>query len=232
MNPDGLEKQEELTVKKLVLLMILIALVAGCHRMHHEIRGSGKVQSEKRDVGAFTSISAEGAFDIHVVCQKSQSLEMEGDDNILPLVSTEVSNHVLHIKNVRGYSVSRPITLKISVPDLEGVASSGAGAMEVSELKNEKFEIDANGAPTIRAVGETKLLIIDASGAGNIDTHRLRAARVEVDSKGVSTVEVYAGEQLDATVSGPSNVIYHGNPVVHQTVNGPGTVDKKESEGS
>jgi hypothetical protein len=99
-------------------------------------------------------------------------------------------------------------------------------------LKNEKFEIDANGAPSIRAAGETKLLIIDANGAGNIDTHRLRAARVEVDSKGVSTVEVYAGEQLDATVSGPSNVIYHGNPVVHQTVNGPGSVEKKESEGS
>ena len=67
---------------------------------------------------------------------------------------------------------------------------------------------------------------------GKIDTHKLHAARVEVDSKGVSTVEVYAGEQLDVTVSGPSHVIYQGNAVVNKTVNGPGSVEKKESEGS
>lgn len=219
-------------MKKIVLLLFLISLVAGCHRIHDEIPGSGKVQKEKRDVGSFNSISTEGAFDIEIVCQKPQSLEIEGDDNILPLVSTEVSNNVLHIRNIRGYSVSQPITLRISVPDLQGIASSGAGTIEVSGLKNEKFEIDANGAPTIRASGETKVLKIDANGAGKIDTHRLRAARVEVDSKGVSRVEVYAGEQLDVTVSGPSHVIYQGNAVVHQTVNGPGGVEKKESEGN
>ncbi len=114
----------------------------------------------------FNSISTEGAFDIEVVCQKPQSLEIEGDDNVLPLVSTEVSNNVLHIKSLRGYSVSEPITLRISVPDLEGISASGAGNIEVSGIKNEKFGIDTNGAPTIRASGETKLSIIDANGAG------------------------------------------------------------------
>ncbi|MGH9931745.1 MAG: GIN domain-containing protein [Pyrinomonadaceae bacterium] len=170
-------------VKKLVLLLVLIALGAGCHVIHDEVAGSGKLKKETRNVGSFTSISTEGAFDIEVVCQRLQGLDIEGDDNILPLVSTEVTNNVLHIRNLRGYSVSEPITLRISVPDLEGIYSSGAGRIEVSGLKSEKFEIDANGAPTIRASGETKSLKIDASGAGKIDTHRLRAVRVEVDSK-------------------------------------------------
>ena len=116
-------------------------------------------------MGSFNSISTEGAFDIQIVCQKPQSLEIEGDDNVLPLVTTEVSNNVLHIRNLRGYSVSQPITLRISLPDLEGISASGAGNIEVSGLKNEKFEIDANGAPTIKASGETKVLKIDASGA-------------------------------------------------------------------
>jgi hypothetical protein len=53
-----------------------------------------------------------------------------------------------------------------------------------------------------------------------------------VDAKGVVTVEVHAGEQLDTTISGPSHVIYEGNPVVNQTINGPGTLEKKESGGS
>lgn len=220
-------------MKKLVLLVVLIALGAGCHHMiHGEVAGSGKPKKETRNVGSFTSISTEGAFDLKVVCQKAQGLQIEGDDNILPLVRTEVSNNVLHIRSVRSYSVTEPITLRISVPDLVGIYSAGAGTIEVSGLKNDKFEIDVNGAPTIRASGETKALKIDANGAGNIDTHELHAARVEVDSKGVSNVEVYAAEQLDVTVSGPSHVIYEGNATVNKTVNGPGSVEKKESERS
>jgi len=219
-------------VKKLGLLVVLIALGAACHGIHRGVLGSGKLLKEKRNVGSFNSISTEGAFDIEVVCQKPQEVEISGDDNILPLVSTEVSNNVLHIKILRNYSTSEPLTLRISAPDLVGIHSSGAGTIQVSGLKNDRFEIDVNGAPTIRASGETKALKIDANGAGKIDTHRLRAARVEVESNGVSGVEVYAAEQLDVTVSGPSHVIYRGNAVVNKTVHGPGSVEKKESEGS
>ena len=219
-------------MKKFALLLFLIALGAACHGIHHGVLGSGKLLKEKRNVGSFNSISTEGAFDIEVVCQKPQEVEISGDDNILPLVSTEVSNNVLHVRTLRNYSTSEPLTLKIFAPDLVGIHSSGAGTIEVSGLKNERFEIDVNGAPTIKASGETKALKIDANGAGKIDTHKLRAALVEVDSKGVSGVEVYAAEQLDVTVSGPSHVIYRGNAVVNKTVHGPGSVEKKESEGS
>lgn len=219
-------------MKRIALLVVLISLVAGCHGFHNGIAGSGKRQKEKRDVGSYSSISTEGAFDIVIVCQKPQSLEIEGDDNVLSLVTTEVSNNVLHIRNIRGYSVSDPVTLRISVPDLEGISASGAGNIELSGLKNGKFEINATGAPTITASGETKILNIDASGAGKIDVHKLRAAQVVVDSKGVATVEVYAAEKLDVTVSGPSHVIYSGNAVVNKTVNGPGSVEKKESGGA
>lgn len=219
-------------MKKFALLLFVTTLGAACHGIHHGVLGSGKLLKEKRNVGSFNSISTEGAFDIEVVCQKQQEVEISGDDNILPLVSTEVSNNVLHVRSLRNYSTSERLTLRISAPDLVGIHSSGAGTIDVSGLKNDRFEIDVNGAPSIKASGETKALKIDANGAGKIDTHKLRAARVEVDSKGVSGVEVYAAEQLDVTVSGPSHVIYRGNPVVHQTVHGPGSVEKKESEGA
>jgi hypothetical protein len=219
-------------VKKIALLAILIALGSGCNSFHDEIAGSGKLQKEKREVGSFTSVSTEGAFDLQIVCQKPLNLEIEGDDNILPLVITEVSNNVLHIKSLRGYSVSEPITLRISVPNLEGISARGAGNIQVSGIANEKFNIDASGAPTIRAAGETRGLHIDASGAGKIDTHKLRAAQVVIDSKGVSNIDVHAGERLDVVVSGPSHVTYEGDAVVNKTVNGPGKVEKRESGGS
>jgi len=214
-------------------LLLLTSLVAGCHNgMLNRVSGSGNRERQKRNVASFNSIYYNGAFDVDIACQQPASLEIEGDDNILPMVSTEVSNNVLHIKNLRNYSASEPIKLKISVPNLEGIAVNGAGKIEVFGMKNEKFEIDANGAPTIRVSGETKLVDIDANGAGKIDTHKLRASKAIVDTKGVSKVEVYAADQLDVTVSGPSHVTYQGDPVVNKTINGPGSVEKKTSGGS
>lgn len=218
-------------MKTLLLIVVTIVTIsASCHhRMGHEVIGSGTRQVQKRDVPGFTSISTEGAFDITIVCQKPQSLEVEGDDNVLPLISTEVSNNVLHVKNLRGYSTRDPVQVRIDVPNIDGVDLKGAGTIEISSIKNEKFGIDSSGAPTVKVSGETKALEIDATGAGKIDTHRLRAARVVVDSKGVSRVDVYAGERLDATVSGPSQITYRGDPVVNKTIHGPGSIEKKES---
>jgi hypothetical protein len=114
-------------MKTLAILFILIAVpLAGCHHgMHSGVKGSGKREVQKRDVSAFTSISTQGAFNVDVVCQKAQSLEIEGDDNILPLISTEVSNGVLRLKNEKNYSVSQPVTIKISVPNIDGLPFQG-----------------------------------------------------------------------------------------------------------
>ena len=69
---------------------------------------------EKNEVAAFTSIKTEGAYEIKVVCQQALSLEVEADDNIMPLIKTDVSNGVLRIKSSRGYSVDHPIVIKIA----------------------------------------------------------------------------------------------------------------------
>ena len=220
-------------MKTIVLTLLLISLAAGCsHGILNQVHGSGNRKSEQRQVASFTAISTDGAFDITVTSQKDLALEIEGDDNILPLVGTDVSGNVLHIKNRNSYSVSQPIKITISVPNLEAVTANGAGRIRVSGLKNESFELDINGAPTLETSGETQMLKIKANGAGNIDTRRLRATKADVNSNGVSTIELHAREQLDIVVSGPSNVTYEGDPTVNKTINGPGTVQKKVSQGS
>ena len=220
-------------MKRIVLTLLVVSFVVGCrHGILNQVHGSGNRKTEQRQVASFTSISTDGAFDITIVGQKQLALEIEGDDNILPLVGTDVSGNVLHIKNKSSYSVSQPIKITISVPNLEEVTSNGAGRISISALKNERFELDINGAPSLQVSGETEVLKITANGAGNIDTRRLRAAKADVHSNGVTTIDLYAREQLDVVVSGPSNVTYEGNPVVNKTVNGPGTVQKRESQGS
>ena len=222
-------------MKKVLLIIILCSFVNGCHyavEKVHGVTGSGVRKAEKRELSPFTSITTDGAFEIEVVCQQPQTLEIEGDDNLLPLVKTEVLNGVLRINNEGSYSTRTPMKIKISVPNIEGLTANGAGRIDVSRLKNDKFDIDSNGAPTVRVSGETKELKIDASGAGFVDAHKLRSSRAEVNSKGVAKVEVSASDVLNVTVSGPSQVIYDGDPAVNQTVNGPGSVQKRESGGA
>jgi hypothetical protein len=221
-------------MRKLAWLFLLIpVLVAGCHHgIRSEIRGNGKRELQKRDVAAFTSISTNGAFTIEVTCQKDLSLEVEGDENIINFVTTEVGNNVLRLENSRSYSVSEPVRVKISVPNLEGLSVNGAGHIDVKGMNNDKFEIDSNGAPTITVAGTTKLVDIGANGAGKIDTQNLHAARAVVDARGVAKVDLDVSDQLDVEISGPSSVTYKGNPTVNQTIHGPSKLTRRGGEGA
>lgn len=221
-------------MKKLVLVLLVLTLpVIGCkHGMNSGVKGSGKREVQKRELQPFTSISSQGAFNIEVTSQKTLSFEIEGDDNILPLISTEVSNNVLRIKDIKRFSISEPVMIKISVPNLEGLTVSGAGKIDISGLKNDKFEIDCDGAPTIKVSGTTKVVDIDTSGAAKIDTHNLHASKGVVDSKGVSKIDVDVVDQLDVTISGPSTVTYRGEPTINKTIHGPGKLEKRASEGA
>ncbi len=227
----GESVQTKLTT--LLLALCLLTLTAGCrHVTQHDVKGSGKRVIQKRDVPAFTSITTEGAFDIEVVCQKDQSLQLEGDDNILDLITTEVSNGVLRLRPKSNYSIEDSIVVKITVPNLEGLSASGAGKMNVREIKNAKFDIDMSGAVSITASGETAELTIEASGAGKVDVQKLRAARATIEASGVAHIDVDVRDVLNVVINGPSKVSYSGDPEVNQTINGPGTLEKRESKGA
>jgi len=223
-------------MKRITILATTItalAVLSGCHmNFGHGVTGSGNRKTEKRTLASFNAINTQGAFSIDVNNQKPASFEIETDDNILPLISTEVSNGVLRLKNEKNYSVSQPVTIKIFVPNIDGLTVSGAGMIDVSGLKNDKFEIDSEGAPQIKVSGITKVVDIDTSGAARIDTHNLHAAKGVVDSKGVSKVDVDVKDQLDVTISGPSVVTYEGDPTVKKTINGPGKIVQRANEGA
>jgi predicted small secreted protein len=220
-------------MKKIIYLLILVSLVsfgAGCNfsGFGKGVRGSGNRVTQKRDVPAFLAIEVSGAYEIEITAQKERSLEITGDDNILPLVRTEVRGNVLHIDSSKGFNINRAITLKITVPDLEGISTSGASKITVGGINNSQVDIDSSGASKIAIAGETKKLKIGTSGASNIEAKELRAERVDVESSGAGYVSVYATEQLDAAANGAARIDYYGNPAtVHPEASGAGSVNKK-----
>lgn len=220
-------------MRRLALLLSLVVFAAGCHHGRFaELAGSGKRELQKRSVAPFTSISTEGAFTIEITCQKDQSLEVEGDDNVLEFVTTEVSGNILRLRNTKSYSTIEPVKFKIAVPNLEGISVNGAGRIDIKGMNNDKFEIDANGAPSITVAGTTKVIDVGANGAGKIDTSKLHASRGVVEANGAIRVDLDITDQLDATVNGPSTVTYKGDPVVNKNIRGPGKIERRASEGA
>jgi putative autotransporter adhesin-like protein len=200
-----------------------------CRYIGKSVRGSGNRKAEKRQLAAFKSVEAEGAFEVNIVCQQSQSFEIEGDDNLLPIIKTDVNDGNLRIHSDTQYNASKPIAIRISVPNLEKSTSAGAGDVHVSGVKNDQLVLSNTGAANIEATGQTKFVEISTSGAGNINTEKLQAERAKVVVSGAANVDVYASQQLDVSVSGIGSVTYSGNPpVVNKSISGIGSVSKKE----
>ena len=212
----------------LLMFVVLVAAFSACH-LGKGVQGSGNRKSEKRNLAAFKAIDTTGAYEVEVTCQKPASFEIETDDNILPLIKTEVRDGVLYVTSEESYNPSRTVALRISLPELTAVSSRGAGQILVQDAKSDDLKIDSNGAASIKANGKVKSTSISSSGAGEIDASRLQAEKARVTVAGAASVNVYASEQLDVTISGVGKVNYSGNPkIVNKQVSGFGSVNKTE----
>jgi hypothetical protein len=212
--------------KATLFLSLMLLMLSGCK--FNKVSGSGAMKLDKRSVPAFKSVDISGAYEVEIVAQKEQSVEIEGDDNLLPLIKTEVRNGVLAISNEKSLSTRNKIRVRISVQQLDGIETSGASDVVATNVKSDQFKIGSSGASDLKVSGEAKSVSIDSSGAGDIDTKDLRAEKVNVSSSGAATAEVYATEELTASVSGGGNVSYYGDPkTVKEDKSGAGTITKK-----
>ena len=213
---------------RVLLLLVLCVVVFGGCKFDRGLAGSGVRKSEKRDLKSFNAIDTKGAYEIDVTCQKSASFEIEADDNILPLIKTEVHDGILSVSNDHPYHSSKPVMLRITLPDLNSVASHGAGQIKVADANSNVLKIESTGAASVNAAGKAKSLSISSTGAGEIDTSKLQAEKVKVDATGAASVDVFASDQLDVSVSGAGSVTYSGNPkTVNKKVSGIGSVGPK-----
>src|ERR1044071_3991834 len=171
----------EVCMKRTICLLALVAALGGCQWFGKEkgtTSGSGTSKVEKRSVQGFTAVDLSGAFEVEITVQKEPSLEIEGDDNLLPLVSTEVNNGVLEIFNRKSFSTKNAIRVRISVPHLDAVSTSGASDIIVTGVKSEEFNVSTSGAGSLKISGEAKAFALQMSGAGEVDAKELRSERV------------------------------------------------------
>ncbi|MFM9904493.1 MAG: head GIN domain-containing protein [Pyrinomonadaceae bacterium] len=192
------------------------------------VHGSGNVITEKREVSGFKGVNVGGVYQVEIVAQKEFRVEIEGDDNLLPLITTEVEGGILKIEAAHKISPKSRILIRISAPDIDNLEVSGAANVVLNNIKNSALNIGSSGASKVSVAGETVKLTIDVSGATKIDAEDLKAQNASVDASGASSVSVDVADRLDIDASGASRISYAGTPTsVQKKISGASSVSPR-----
>src|SRR5215475_1895770 len=102
------------------LSMAFVIVLAGCNLSigASGVKGSGIMKTEKRSLAPFDSIEASFHGSIQAHTQGREGLEISGDDNITPLITTEVNNGILYIRSSKEYK-SDKLEINVSAHDIK-----------------------------------------------------------------------------------------------------------------
>ena len=213
-----------------IAFLCTTVIVSGCNGVGAPaVRGSGVAASETRDVAGFTEVCLSGSGDVLIEQTGAESCTVEGDDNVLPLLETRVSNGVLHLGLRQNVSVraTKPIRYHVTVKELSGVAISGSGNVRASGIDTDKLAAEISGSGSADLAGRADVVTLRVSGSGSYNAGDLRSRTVKVDISGSGDAVVNPSDRLDATVSGSGSVRYGGSPTVSQRVSGSGSIARR-----
>lgn len=208
----------------LVLMVTTVTACGGGFDLGIGVRGSGAVISETREVTGFDGVVLLGSGDVTIEVTGTDSLTIEAEDNILPLLTTQLSGRTLELGTKSSISPTKPITYSITVASLESVGIPGSGTITARQIDTESFRVEISGSGTVDASGAAQALAVDISGSGAYLGEDLAARIGEVSISGSGSAVVNPTDELDVRISGSGSVQYFGDPSVTQSVTGSGSI--------
>lgn len=190
---------------------LLLLVASGCY-FGPQTKGSGISKTEMRTVGDFVEIEISGIVNLDLTQGPATSLEVTTDDNVLPVVLTEVSGGRLKIHTRGGVTTDLGIKVKATTPALASFEGSGATTATLTGIRARELRLTLSGASTATATGSVEQLSAHCSGASRLHATKLAAGSVDASASGASTVEVEALQRLKADASGASTISYVGKP--------------------
>jgi Putative auto-transporter adhesin, head GIN domain len=203
----------------------VMLLVAGCSIT----TGSGTVTTESRPVSGFSAVEISGVGELSIEQTGTESLSISAEDNVLPLLTSEVSGGTLKLEKKRNafLRTTKPITYTVTVKDLTALAISGSATVRASQLKTPSLRVDISGSGKVTAAGTADDQKLEVSGSGSYEAADLTGKSATIDISGSGDANVNVSEMLDVHISGSGTVTYSGDPRITQDVSGSGKLIKK-----
>jgi hypothetical protein len=189
-------------------------------------QGSGVAAREARTVEPFERVELAGSNNVAIRVGGKKAVLVQGDDNLLDRVTTNVEAGTLVIGNRPGsFETNSPMSVGVSVPSLTGVTLTGSGNVVVGGIDAHSFTVNVSGSGVVAGRGTANRLDVTLSGSGDAQLERLVAADVSAVVSGSGRIVVTATTSLDASVPGSGVIVYGGDPSALTTsVTGSGAV--------
>lgn len=214
--------------------LALVLGLAGCDGISitfndsdSKVKGSGVAASETRAVASFDSIDATGVGKLKLRIGDNESLTVKADDNILPLIKTEVKDGVLTL-STKGATLSKTdIVFEITARRIKRLENSGTVSIDASGFNGGELSVETSGVGSIKLNGRVDSFKAELSGVGSLEADALTADRVDTNLSGVGSAHVRAEKSLRANVSGVGSLSWKGAATdVSTNVSGIGRVSK------
>lgn len=210
----------------LMLLGLFIALTATAQQKA-VLTGNGKMVKEKRELtGTFSKLNISGPFDVKLVSGNGK-LILRGEENLLPLITTEVSNGTLSIGTVQPLKpgTNKKIYVEIPYEQLVQLRLTGPGNVTVNPAIRNNIDIMLDGSGSVRLAAKNNTLKACVLGSGSI---RLKGSTASLEcrvigSGTVNSIELDA-DNVNALVSGSGNVNALSNYSIIGRISGSGTI--------
>jgi hypothetical protein len=184
------------------------------------IEGSGHVVRQPRPVGNIDRVELTGSADLDVSIGPASALWIEADDNLLPLLTTEVRGGRLVVGTHGSYRTHNPIKVHLTVPDIRSVSTTGSGDAYLTGVANRQLELVSSGSGNFRVLGTTGELEVRMQGSGDADVRSLRFARADVSVMGSGNAMIAGDGAVRARAFGSGNVIVSGHPASLEVTHG------------
>lgn len=189
------------------------------------VKGTGVVQQDSRTLHSFIAVKIGISADVHIIQGDKSVCIIEGDANILPLITTDVQDEVLTITSNKNFSSNTRLSVQITTPALSKVDLAGSGDVTLDKIQGQTLNLLISGSGNLRASGHIITLKARIKGAGDMHLFALQAHAVDAILAGTGTIQVYASETFGGTIEGSGDILVHGHPqITRSVVNGAGNI--------
>lgn len=238
-------------MRTFLLMLCIIISASSFAGGWHTIKGNGVFKTETREAGDYTSLASGGMINVEIAYGTSKTIRLEGEENLLPYIETEVKDNRLTIKIKEGYTfkTNQAIKIYVSMTTVNAIAQSGSGSIkgegDFSNNGNTSIAMSGSGSINLKFIsfgslsvrmsgsGNIKLsgkidndVDVKQSGSGDANLEDVTCSSVTVQLSGSGSLRIHADKALTAQISGSGNVTYSGDATVTSKVSGSGRVRK------
>lgn len=206
----------------------------------YEDEGPLQYQEESYVITDFDRLEIGDAFIIRVTAGNYFSIDVRGDRRNLDDVEVYKSGSTLVVRYDEYENRQHETYIDIVMPEITAAVFSGASNSVISgfeelelvnislsgasvsqvDIETTQLNMNLSGASVADLRGLVSMLNAEVSGASSMKAFTMPVATAILNVSGASVAKVNVSDNLEATISGASTVIYRGNPSISQDLSG------------